>query len=411
PPPPPPPPPPPRPPPPPHNKYIAFLGTVCSFIIFQSFFYEVAGAEEYSLPFMTISLYIFTKYYFTKKEPLVSHLIILGICFAVSVFIRINHFALWLGFCFVIFIEILSRKQWLLLLKYTLCFFAGILVVSIPILLYLRRNNALQDYINQNLFSGGSRAFTGFSIKYFVKSFWTIMHKNFCFMPFVAGFLWIAKKPKDIPIVYAFGFLFSYLLTIFFLAVIRTNFNHYNMILTPFLVPAFAFCIKLIFTYFADTKHKNSIATLLLFLVFAGEIAKWLIAEYVDVIEGIKGKTRNELIAAGKTIDQCTNPGDTILSLGLSCQIYLFTERQPASRYIYQTSGAEYAPLMQEEFFSDLQKNKPAIIAIENNGGYDYLPDWYAPIYMMIEKEYQLLSDENGYYLFILHSENKPPRP
>jgi hypothetical protein len=382
------------------NKYIAFLGTLCSFIIFQSFFYEVAGAEEYSLPFMIISLYIFTKYYFTKKEPPVYCLLILGICFAVSVFIRINHFALWFGFCFVILIELVVRKQWGLLLKYILCFAAGILVVSVPVLLYLRRNNALQDYINQNLLSGGSRAFTGFSIKEFIKSFLTIMYKNFCFIPLVAGFLWIFKKPKNIPLAYAFGFLFSYLLTVFLLAVIRTNFTHYNMLLTPFLVPTFAFCIKLMFIYFMDVKHKNIIVLFFLVIVLSGEILKWLDDGYETVVP--KDNDLYEFTVTGKTIDQWTKPGDTIISLGLSCQIYLFTERHPASRYFYQTSGAAYVPNMQEEFLSDLQKNKPEIIAIKNQDGrYDYLPPWYAPVYDMIANDYRLLSDENGYYLFI----------
>jgi hypothetical protein len=47
--------------------------------------------------------------------------------------------------------------------------------------------------------------------------------------------------------------------------------------------------------------------------------------------------------------------------------------------------------------------NKPAIIAIftaEDNGRIDYLPTWYAPVYDLIARDYELLSDENGYSLF-----------
>jgi hypothetical protein len=46
------------------KPYFAFWGVVCSFTVFQFFFYEVAGTEEYSLPFMMVSLYIFIKYFF-----------------------------------------------------------------------------------------------------------------------------------------------------------------------------------------------------------------------------------------------------------------------------------------------------------------------------------------------------------
>jgi hypothetical protein len=135
-----------------------------------------------------------------------------------------------------------------------------------------------------------------------------------------------------------------------------------------------------------------------MFILFSKEIAFWC----YDAYTVIKDRTRNELVAVGKTIDAWTEPDDTIISLDFPCEIYLFTKRQPASRYIYQTSGAAYAPHMQEEFLSDIQTKKPKIIAIRaENGRYDYLPDWYAPVYEMIENDYCLLSDDNGFYLFI----------
>jgi hypothetical protein len=349
---------------------------------------------------MMISLYLFTKYYFTKKEPRIYEPVILGICFAASVFIRINHFALWLGFCFIILFESLLNKQWARAIKYILCFAAGIIVVSVPVLLYLIRNNALSDYINQNLLLGSSRAFTGFSIVHFIESFLTILYKDFCFLPLAAGFLWIVKKRKAIPVFYTLAFLVSFLLTILFLAVIRTNFGHYNMILTPFLVPALTFCVKSAFAYFADCKYKTSIVLCFLFIILSKEMASWFYDGYIIISH--KDKTRNELIAADKTIDQFTKDGDLIISLGFPCQIYLFTERQSASRYIYQTSGAAYDPGMKDEFIRNIQTKRPKIIAIRNeNDRYDYLPDWYAPIYNLIAEDYRLLSDENGYYLFV----------
>jgi hypothetical protein len=174
------------------------------------------------------------------------------------------------------------------------------------------------------------------------------------------------------------------------------------MTLTPFLVPAFVFCINLCRAYFADCRHKKFIIPLFLMLVFSQELALWVYD--TSFIVG-RDKTRLDLIAVGKTIDQNTNPGDTIISLGFPCQIYPFTERQSASCYIYQTSGASYDPNMQTEFLTDIERNKPKIIAIRNQeGSYEYLPDWYAPVYDLIAKDYRFLSAENGFYLFILRS-------
>ena len=96
-----------------------------------------------------------------------------------------------------------------------------------------------------------------------------------------------------------------------------------------------------------------------------------------------------------------TEPGDTIISLGSSCQIYLFTGLKPASRYIYQASGAEHDPYMKAEFLADMEKRPKIIVLRKEDGVYDYLPSWYAPVQDMIAKEYRLLSGENNFLVFI----------
>jgi hypothetical protein len=109
------------------------------------------------------------------------------------------------------------------------------------------------------------------------------------------------------------------------------------------------------------------------------------------------------LIKAGKTIDENTGEDDKIISLGINGYIYPFTQRYAASKYIYQGSGIDHLPGAREEFLSDVLNNKPAVIAIfsADDLRYDYLPDWYAPVYAMIAVEYRLLSGEHGFYLFI----------
>jgi hypothetical protein len=379
------------------NKYVSFWGVICSFTVFQQFFYEVAGPDEYTVPFMMISLYIFTKFFFTKKDPPIYELIILGICFATSVFIRINHFPLWLGFCVVILIESLQKRSYFPLLKYVLFFLLGILIVTIPLISYLYINNAFSDYIHQNIIIGGSRGFTGFGILGFTKSFILIMEKGFCYVPLFVFYIWIYKKQKEINIYLSFALLLSYLLTIFFFAIIRTSFAHYNMLLVPFLVPAFVFCVKTVFGYFAIFKFKKLILLVLFCFVFFKDLLSWVIAGY----ETIKDTSRNELILTGKKIDQNTDVDDTIIFLGRS-SIYLFTERQSASRYIYQISGIRYDPNAQGAFLHDLQENDPKIIVIGNNDGqYAYFSDWYSHVYSMMENEYRLLSSEDGHFLFI----------
>jgi hypothetical protein len=244
-------------------------------------------------------------------------------------------------------------------------------------------------------------AFTGFSITSFVISFFVIIEKNYCFIPFILYYVWIVTNPKEGNVYLSLGLLLAYLLTVLFLAVSRTNFDHYNMVLTPFLVPAFTFCVKYVFGLFKDTKYKKTALLFLFFIVF-GYYLFWFYSARKWPYVWAHDRSQNNLVATGKTIDQNTDMDDTIISLGLNSSIYLFTERQAASRYIYQTSGADYDPNAQEEFLRDMRENKPKIIVIRSQEGhYDYLPEWFSPVYDMIANEYRQLSSENGYFLFI----------
>jgi len=378
------------------TRFSAFLGVVFSFLVFKVFFYEVAGAEEYSMPFVVISLYIFTKYYFTQTESSIVELITLGICFAAAVLIRINMFPLWFAFCLVIVVESIIKRKYLSLFKYILLFAAGILIVLIPVLFYLGMNHALADFISQNMFAGGSRAFQGSSVKEIARSFFIITGKRYSFFPLVIGALWIIKNPKSERLFFYIGFILAFFLSVLFHAIIRTNYNHYNMIVLPFLVPAFTFFIKNICHYFSDTiKFSKTAVLLFLCVVFADEIFSGIYLTYVKLTD----KSRNKIITTGKIIDQNTMDGDEIISLGLSRHIYLFTNRRPASKYIYQLSGAQYYPNTKSEFISDMLNKKPAIIVIAKKD-YNHLPEWYSPVFSMIESEYRLLADSEDYYLY-----------
>jgi len=379
------------------SRVFAFTGAVLSFIIFQSFFYEAAGTEEYSLPFMLISLYIFTKYYFSQKNVSCFEIIILGFCFASSVLIRINMFPLWLGFCAVICIEMIIKRNFLGLIKYILLFCTGILIITIPIIVYLKTNNAIMDFIQQNFITGSSRGLSGFKFKSFVRSFFIIIGRNFCFTPLLAGFIWIIKDFPSKKRGYYIGYSLAFILTVSFHAVIRTNNEHYNMTLTPFLVPAFTFFIKEIYNYFCNIKYNKLYFAIFLCILFSAPGVFGLGRIY----NALKDRSRGDNIITGKTIDEYTAKGDKIIALENLPYIYLFTQRDTASRYIYQTSGVNYEASAQNEFLMDLYENKPAIIVIENiDGRYDHLPEWYAPVYDMLENEYQMITDKNGYFLF-----------
>ncbi|MDR0551098.1 MAG: hypothetical protein LBG72_03665, partial [Spirochaetaceae bacterium] len=387
------------------EKYFALAGTACAFALMYAFFTVNAGTEEYSLPFLMISLYLFTKYFFLpERNTSFFELVILGFCFTCAILIRLNMFPLWAGFCVVIFVEAIVQKRFASIAKYIIGFIAGILIASIPVYLYLKLNGIYDEFLRQVIFGGASRGFSGFSIKETAKEFFVVLNRNFSFIPLIYGVFniitgFMAESGKKENAVYYFAYTFSYFLMVLFLA-ISPGGTHYNIVLVPYYIPVLSFFLERISREFINIKHKT-----LCFVFFACVICSEGILKYIDDALGtFKDESGKQLIRAGKMIDENTTPDDTIISLGINGYIYPFTKRNAASKYIYQGSGLDHLPTAREEFLQDVLSKKPAIIAIftaETGGNYGYLPGWYAPVFDLIDRDYRLLSDENGYMLYI----------
>jgi hypothetical protein len=382
------------------DKFIALLGTLCSFVELNNFFYVAAGTEEYSLPFLMISLYIFTKYFFLREQevsPL--ELLVLGICFSCAVLIRLNMFPLWAGFCIIILIESITKHRFTTLGKYLFWFCAGITIATVPVFLYLKLNEILDGFFYQVIKGGAAQGFSdASSVKQIAKNFFIVLDRGYSILPLLTGVFWIITKYKNTCFFYSLGYILSYILMLLFLS-FSSGDSHYNLVLIPFFIPAITFVIEIIYSAFSGIRKRKSVILLFLCIYYSGFLLKWL----DDTIEGTSGNSGTWLINAGRMIDENTTPDDKIISLGINGYIYPFTERKAVSKYIYQGSGLDHFPGAREEFLSDILTSKPAIIAIfsAEDLRYDYLPAWYRPVYELIDEEYRLLSDENGYYLFI----------
>jgi hypothetical protein len=262
-------------------------------------------------------------------------------------------------------------------------------------------NGIFSDFVEQVIVGGASKGFSGGGgIKQLIKNFYITINRFYCIVPLAAGAFWCIRDYKKSAFSFAAGYMISYILMVLFLSFALGN-SHYNMVLIPFFVPTIAVLLETTQRAFSALKYKN----LALIALFCVVLSEGIIKYIDDTLEVFYNKSGQELIAAGKMIDENTAPDDTIISLGFNGYIYPFTARRAASKYFYQGSGVDLIPGSREEFLSDVLNNKPAIIAVftaEENGRYDYLPSWYSPVFELIERDYYLLSGENGYRLFKL---------
>jgi hypothetical protein len=357
-----------------------------------------AGAEEYSLPFLMISLYIFTKYFFAEKKGVsFTELIILGICLASAVLIRLNMFPLWAGFCAVIFFESVLKRRFIFLGKCIVGFSLGIMLVFIPVFLYLKINAITNIFIEQVIFAGAARGFGETGLKIIEKNFFLVLGRNNCALPLWLGLFWLITKYKQPDFSFYLGYTLSYFLMVLFLSFSGGG-THYNLVLIPFFVPALTYLAGVLHNIFSSYKAKYVILIFFFCCIFTESFIRY--AFYLT--NKLHDNSGNNLVKAGKIIDDNTKNGDKIISLGINGYIYPFTQRKPASRYFYQGSGLGEIPGARETFISEILNSKPVIITtVTEAGRNEIMYDWHAPILEMVETDYRLLSDEYGHKIFI----------
>jgi hypothetical protein len=377
------------------NTKTALLTVFFTSLATHPFYYVNAGTEEYALPFLAVSFYIFTKYYISTKKTTFFEIVTLGLSFTCSIMIRLNIFPLWGGFCLIIIVESIIKKKYIDIFKYIIGFIFGILIVLIPIYFYLKINNAIGDFLNYVILGGITRGFRA-SLKDFVNIFYIVINRNFSFIPLCLSIVWLFTKYKNINTFYFYSYIVSYLLSVIFLSFSPGN-SHYNLILIPFFVPAVIFVSETLLEAFSKIKYKYMVLVLFFCITFSEGIIRLSYYLFFNFDSNVSLKL------AGKIIDDNTNEYDKIINLGWNGYIYPFTQRDAASKYIYQGSGLDQITGAKEEFLSDILTNKPAIITlfIGEDAGEQIINDWHTPIFKMIDNEYHLLSDENEFVLYI----------
>lgn len=124
--------------------------------VFMTFFIGTIGEgamnEEFSLSFLFISFYLCLKdirkaSVDIKTQPTLLNTFIYGISFAIVFLIRANNAALICGIILGYTILLLKEKQYILLLKNVMVFVLGVLIISIPLIIYFIEKNAFDDFI------------------------------------------------------------------------------------------------------------------------------------------------------------------------------------------------------------------------------------------------------------------------
>lgn len=338
------------------NKSSSLFVVFLFLTLLYNFMEDGNFIEEYSIPFICGSLYIFLDYLLNDKVTNL-RLILCGLSFGGVLMLRPNTIALWVVFCLVIFIKCLYEKKYKDLFKFIFYFVVGIAIIILPLILWLISNDSLvafwDCYINFNFFYTNSLK-NNYISYYRVLTFFTFINDILILLSIILSIIIFFRK-RDKVIIYNLLFTF---LSLFFISISGVAFPHYGMLLVACIIYPFS-------CFLGSTKNvKGVILSLYLYIIIG---FMWL--DLIIYLPKLSFDGTNNVSVEVKYITDFiknnTDKDDKISVYGNWNIIYILSERLPASRYSYQEPINKINENITEEYFMDLNNSLPKYIVVK----------------------------------------------
>lgn len=132
-----------------HKNSLIYLPVISAFVLNLKSFVHGGSAEEFSLPLVAISLFYLLAYFKNVfPRPLPARWILLnGIIAGCVLWIKFSFLGFWFGWILSILICSLIKKQFFSALKTGFLFLVGILIATLPWLVYFGVNHSINDWL------------------------------------------------------------------------------------------------------------------------------------------------------------------------------------------------------------------------------------------------------------------------
>lgn len=324
-------------------------------LFFLSFSFEGGNlTEEYALPCLIISQFIFFKYLLNKNIKNIE-IIFIGVFFAVVCLLRINMIGLWGIYILIILIKLLKEKEYTKLFKYIELFLIGMLIICLPITIYLILNDAFVNFINDYIIFNLKYSSVTFASKYI--SFIYFLKLPIVLFSFVFNIILLFFNKGDRKIL-LIGNLLSLIINLMSMSMSGNSFMHYSMILIPNFILPITLLMKLI--------SKNEIKYIVIGYISIHILVPSII-NFFDFQKKMYEYDNTNYINIAEYIKENTDITDEISIFGNKNVLYVLSERYSASRYSYQFPIIKYDNRIYEEYTYDIKYNRPKLIYIAEN--------------------------------------------
>lgn len=372
-----------------NHLYACFFLTVAITPIME-YFGGGNYSEEYAMPFIAFSIYIFIDYFLHQKISKL-RLIICGICFGAVLMLRPNMIATWMVFCIaVLFWNIKKNKQipW----SFLLYFMIGSAIAVVPLMIWLIMNGAFGDFVYDYLI---------FNMKYVDKQAslygrcesalkWA---GNSIFLISGVSLVYLIRNGNNVFL--NVTYLVYEIITLLFVSMSGASYEHYGMVLLPVYVYPLA-----ALSDFMRKNEKNNSSVVVLSIVLLLLVSSDWKNNIEFAISSIHNPHANVQVSKDMQtvldiIDEYVAPEEKIQVIGNYDFVYVMSQREAASKYSYQVPIAWIDESIENEFKNDMREKLPCIVIVD-----DYSYDGKMNLFVT-QEDYELIyvaDDKMGVY-------------
>lgn len=355
------------------SKKISIIMSII--YIFISFKYLYGGnfTEEYAITFISIAMYYIIKILHKGEKNKKLNWIIIGITFAITFFIKPTYCTIWAVFGLVQLICSIKDKKIKELIKAIGYMIFGMLIVSIPIIIYLAVNGAIDAFIDAYFLMNIKYSKSTIIQKIYGLLELLIIHKYFIYFLLMeisnVAILMFQKINKRTNIFVTLFFIISVILT----GWSPTAYNHYLIQLAP------CFTLEIIiFIYTLNqlVKEKDILNLEIIKTLTSKFIVKMITIPVIFLISvnlivfAINMKNKDyyyeDLKNSVIEINNYIGKDDEILVLGNNSYYYLLFSKQPKFKYFFQYPIIKYDETIKDETEKYIIEKKPKIIIDEH---------------------------------------------
>lgn len=337
----------------------SFLVVAISIVPLSAYLEGGNLTEEYALPFISISLYIFLQYFITGRCRSWS-IVWCGVCFGGVLLLRPNMIAVWIAGCLLVLVDCVRKKAFPDLFRFTGLFLLGSGIIIVPFVIYLFLNGALGAAYESYILFNFQYSASGTSVYSYLKSVYSVIFQYFPILSAFGVLLFISYERTYKAVMVAL----SWLISIILILMSRTIYSHYAIVL----IPTAIYPVAYLFSYFTQNNFNRKMTASVFFaiLMFIGvmplsTVLGMNVFRSVSQVVGLaRQESKNNPVVS--IVLEKTNPEERITVYGNQNNYYLLSNRMSASKYSYQTPIGDVDPSIYEAYFEDLEQVNPKVI-------------------------------------------------